>query len=148
MRCSESAETHLLMRSARHIRPWPYPCIRTATQQVERTMHFTPYNSLGKLCEILNRGVRMTPRSRVRRTSSSCSILTSAEVVASKHQLAIAAEVDLDEMTYDGERRSYTWPCRCSSYFEIDEATLERGGELVSCYGCSSHIKVLYQTAD
>lgn len=67
---------------------------------------------------------------------------------AAKLQFAVSAEVDLDEMTFDAQRRTYTWPCRCSSQFEIDEAALERGVDLASCFGCSAHIRVLYQTAE
>ena len=67
---------------------------------------------------------------------------------AAKLQVAVSAEVDLDDMVYDAGKHVYSWPCRCSSHFEIDEASLEKGVDLASCFGCSAHVRVLYQSAE
>lgn len=92
-----------------------------------------------------------TSRCRVRRGALTFRLFLTLVLLiaeAAKLQIAVSAEVDLDDMSYDAQRRIYTWPCRCSSHFEIEEAALERGVELASCFGCSAHIRVLYQVAE
>lgn len=105
----------------------------------------------GKLCEMQAPARPTMSRCKVRPSAllSPAPIHACASIAeAAKLQFAVSAEVDLDEMTFDAERRTYTWPCRCSSQFEIDEAALERGVDLASCFGCSAHIRVLYQTVE
>jgi diphthamide biosynthesis protein 4 len=56
--------------------------------------------------------------------------------------------VDLDEMTYHEDTASYSFACRCgiNGGFEITEEDLERGKDMVECRGCSSVIRVSYET--
>jgi len=55
--------------------------------------------------------------------------------------------VDLDDMTFDSETATYTFPCRCGKEggFAITEDDLEKGRDLVECRGCSSWIRVSYE---
>jgi len=56
-------------------------------------------------------------------------------------------QVDLDDMSYDGETAVYSFPCRCGTGggFHITEDDLEKGKDLVECWGCSSWIRVSYE---
>jgi len=55
--------------------------------------------------------------------------------------------VDLDDMTYNNESATYTFPCRCGKEggFVITEQDLEKGRDIVECRGCSSWIRVSYE---
>lgn len=55
--------------------------------------------------------------------------------------------VDLDDMSYDTETLTYSFPCRCGKQggFAVTEEDLERGRDLVECRGCSSRIRISYE---
>jgi hypothetical protein len=53
--------------------------------------------------------------------------------------------VDLDDMSYDSETLTYSFPCRCGKSFTVTEDDLERGWDLVECKGCSSWIRISYE---
>ena len=55
--------------------------------------------------------------------------------------------VDLDDMTFDEDSGTYTFPCRCGETggFVLTGDDLERGRDIVECRGCSSWIRVLYE---
>ena len=55
--------------------------------------------------------------------------------------------VDLDDMSYDPETLTYSFPCRCGNQggFAITEDDLGRGRDLVECKGCSSRIRICYE---
>ncbi|KAJ2513067.1 hypothetical protein GGI11_004533 [Coemansia sp. RSA 2049] len=57
-------------------------------------------------------------------------------------------EVDLDDMVFDESNRVFSFPCRCSSQYEITEDDLEGGFEIAPCSGCSLKIKVLYDVIE
>lgn len=65
-----------------------------------------------------------------------------------KKDLAIGAEVDLDEMEYDEASLSYLTDCRCSGDYIITENELEAGIEVVGCNNCSLKIRVLYDVVE
>ncbi|CAG8553908.1 11389_t:CDS:2 [Funneliformis caledonium] len=54
-------------------------------------------------------------------------------------------EVDLDDMEYNEETKSYSIPCRCSGYHIITEHDLEQGANITGCTNCSLKIHVLYE---
>lgn len=64
---------------------------------------------------------------------------------AQKKELPIAAEVDLDEMDYSEDTRTFFYPCRCGEGFTVKEEELEKGVECVCCSSCSLMIRLLYQ---
>jgi diphthamide biosynthesis protein 4 len=53
--------------------------------------------------------------------------------------------VDLDDMSYNPETLTYSFPCRCGKKFAMTEDDLERGRDLVECKGCSSWIRISYE---
>ncbi|KAI9505511.1 hypothetical protein GGI25_000986 [Coemansia spiralis] len=65
-----------------------------------------------------------------------------------KFRGVIQDEVDLDDMDFDEEIRVFSFPCRCSSQYEISEDDLDEGREIAPCSGCSLKIKVLYDVAE
>jgi diphthamide biosynthesis protein 4 len=65
-----------------------------------------------------------------------------------KKDLAIAAEVDLDDMEYSEEDGSFAYLCRCSGDYVITEEELENGIEVVGCNNCSLKIRVLYDVIE
>ncbi|KAI7833552.1 hypothetical protein BX661DRAFT_178601 [Kickxella alabastrina] len=57
-------------------------------------------------------------------------------------------EIDLDDMDFDEDSGTYSFPCRCSGRYSIAESDLEAGREIAPCVDCSLKIKVLYEAAD
>ncbi|KAJ2547401.1 hypothetical protein EV175_005235 [Coemansia sp. RSA 1933] len=53
-------------------------------------------------------------------------------------------EVDLDDMDHDESAAVFSYPCRCSSQYEIHECDLDEGRDIAPCSGCSLKIRVLY----
>ncbi|KAJ2749479.1 hypothetical protein IWQ56_007221, partial [Coemansia nantahalensis] len=54
-------------------------------------------------------------------------------------------EIDLDEMAFDEDARTYTFPCRCSGSYSISEDDLGLGRDIAPCTDCSLKIRVLYE---
>lgn len=66
---------------------------------------------------------------------------------ALRKTVAIAEEVDLEDMQFHESPAScsYSWPCRCGCSYVVTEDQLAAGQDVVSCGGCSLHIRVLYE---
>ncbi|KAI9207711.1 DnaJ domain-containing protein [Polychytrium aggregatum] len=56
----------------------------------------------------------------------------------------IDADVDIDEMQYDEDTRSFVFPCRCGGLYVATEANLEVRNDVAPCSTCSLRIRVLY----
>ncbi|XP_068731700.1 dnaJ homolog subfamily C member 24-like [Montipora capricornis] len=56
----------------------------------------------------------------------------------------VSAEVDLDDMEYHEDIRTFSSVCRCSGEYLISESDLENGQDTVCCSGCTLSIRVLY----
>ncbi|KAI7900648.1 uncharacterized protein BX663DRAFT_517114 [Cokeromyces recurvatus] len=65
-----------------------------------------------------------------------------------KKDLAIGAEVDLDDMEYNEDEGSYSYVCRCSGDYIITEEELNEGIEVIGCNNCSLKIRVLYDVVE
>ncbi|KAI9473580.1 MAG: DNAJ heat shock N-terminal domain-containing protein [Benjaminiella poitrasii] len=65
-----------------------------------------------------------------------------------KKDLAIGAEVDLDDMEYMEDDGSYSLVCRCSGDYIITEDELNEGIDVVGCNNCSLKIRVLYDVVE
>ncbi|KAI8986012.1 hypothetical protein BDB01DRAFT_787347 [Pilobolus umbonatus] len=65
-----------------------------------------------------------------------------------KKDIAINAEVDLDDMEYAEGEGIYTFDCRCSGVYIISEDELESGIEIISCDNCSLKIRVMYDEVE
>ncbi|PVU89549.1 hypothetical protein BB559_005055 [Furculomyces boomerangus] len=57
----------------------------------------------------------------------------------------INENVDLEEMEFNQDTLDYTYGCRCSGNYIINEEDLERGVDIVGCDMCSLKIRVLYE---
>jgi len=68
-----------------------------------------------------------------------------AEETLRKTSIAISEEVDLEDMQFHEEPPYYSWPCRCGCSYVVTEDQLAEGEDVVSCSGCSLHIRVLYE---
>ena len=66
--------------------------------------------------------------------------------------------IDLDDMSYSEETRSWTWPCRCGNspaYAVPEEALWDltvdhngRGEVIVACEGCSLYKRVVFEDTE
>jgi diphthamide biosynthesis protein 4 len=65
-----------------------------------------------------------------------------------KKDLAIGAEVDLDDMEYNEDKKLFSLVCRCSGDYIITEDELETGIDVVGCNNCSLRIRVLYDVIE
>ncbi|KAG0739856.1 hypothetical protein G6F57_005208 [Rhizopus arrhizus] len=65
-----------------------------------------------------------------------------------KQDLAIGAEVDLDDMEYSEKDKSFSLECRCSGNYIITENDLENDIDIVGCNNCSLKIRVLYEVLE
>lgn len=53
-------------------------------------------------------------------------------------------EIEIEDMTFDEERKIYTYPCPCGDKFEISLEDLKFGEEVATCPSCSLIILVIY----
>lgn len=53
-------------------------------------------------------------------------------------------EVDLDEMDFDEDTRTWSYPCPCGDLFAITEDQLYDGEEIATCPSCSLKLRVRY----
>lgn len=81
---------------------------------------------------------------------SSCGYGDSRENLGqrNKKDVAIGAEVDLDDMEYNEDEASFSLVCRCSGDYVITEDELEAGIDVVGCNNCSLRIRVLYDVVE
>ncbi|ELA46776.1 hypothetical protein VCUG_01735 [Vavraia culicis subsp. floridensis] len=57
-------------------------------------------------------------------------------------------EVDLEDFTYDEERKAYVYPCPCGDKFVITVDELMIGETKATCPSCSLVLKVSYDFDD
>ncbi|KAJ3145940.1 Diphthamide biosynthesis protein 3 [Geranomyces variabilis] len=57
-------------------------------------------------------------------------------------------EVEIEDMDYDEETKTYYYPCPCGDKFEITEEDLKDGEEIARCPSCSLIIRVIYDPDD
>jgi len=57
-------------------------------------------------------------------------------------------EVDIDDMDWNEETRTYTSPCPCGDMFVVTEDQLFNGETIAKCPSCSLVIKVIYNPDD
>ncbi|KAG2207214.1 hypothetical protein INT47_012267 [Mucor saturninus] len=70
------------------------------------------------------------------------------ECQRNKQDMAIGAEVDLDDMEHNEAQQSFSMVCRCSGDYVITEDELEVGIDVVGCNNCSLRIRVLYDVIE
>jgi diphthamide biosynthesis protein 3 len=53
-------------------------------------------------------------------------------------------EIEIEDMTWDPEKRVYHYPCPCGDRFEISRKQLTNYEDVATCPSCSLIIRVIY----
>jgi len=53
-------------------------------------------------------------------------------------------EIEIEDMEFDEDSRTYFYPCPCGDRFQITKAQLLDGEEAATCPSCSLIIRVIY----
>ena len=56
----------------------------------------------------------------------------------------IYEEVEIEDMTYDEETSTYTYPCPCGDKFSITLEELHDEEDIALCPSCTLRIRVIY----
>lgn len=57
-------------------------------------------------------------------------------------------DVEIEDMEWNDELQSYTYPCPCGDLFQITKEELKIGEEIARCPSCSLYITVIYNLED
>ncbi|EKM78863.1 hypothetical protein AGABI1DRAFT_85755 [Agaricus bisporus var. burnettii JB137-S8] len=57
-------------------------------------------------------------------------------------------EIEIEDMTWDAEKRVYHYPCPCGDRFEISRKQLADYEDIAICPSCSLVIRVVYDPLD
>ncbi|CAK8534172.1 unnamed protein product [Lathyrus sativus] len=57
-------------------------------------------------------------------------------------------DVEIEDMEWNEELQSYTYPCPCGDLFQITKEDLKLGEEIARCPSCSLYITVIYNMED
>jgi len=58
----------------------------------------------------------------------------------------IYEEVEIEDMKYDPEKMTYTYPCPCGDKFTIALEELHDGEDIATCPSCTLRIKVIFDS--
>lgn len=53
-------------------------------------------------------------------------------------------EIEIEDMTWDEEKKVYHYPCPCGDRFEISRSQLANYEDIATCPSCSLIIRVIY----
>ena len=62
--------------------------------------------------------------------------------------MSIYEEIEIEDMTYDPDDFSYTYPCPCGDKFRITLEELWDGEDVAKCPSCTLRIMVIYEEED
>jgi diphthamide biosynthesis protein 3 len=62
--------------------------------------------------------------------------------------MSIYEEVEIEDMEYDENDFSYTYPCPCGDKFRITLEELHDGEDIAKCPSCTLRIMVIYEPED
>lgn len=62
--------------------------------------------------------------------------------------MSIYEEVEIEDMVYDENDYSYTYPCPCGDKFRITLEDLWDGEDIAKCPSCTLRIMVIYEESD
>jgi hypothetical protein len=68
------------------------------------------------------------------------------EVVDSAEVENIYDEVEIDDLEFDCEDRTFYYPCPCGDKFRISLEQMKSGYVIATCPSCSLQIKVIYDS--
>ncbi|RZC77365.1 hypothetical protein C5167_001567 [Papaver somniferum] len=57
-------------------------------------------------------------------------------------------DVEIEDMEWSEELKSFTYPCPCGDLFQITKEELQIGEEIARCPSCSLYITVIYNMED
>jgi diphthamide biosynthesis protein 3 len=57
-------------------------------------------------------------------------------------------EIEIEDMTYDPETLTYSYPCPCGDKFKIMLEDLWDGEDIADCQSCTLFISVIYEEKD
>ncbi|CAI0406773.1 unnamed protein product [Linum tenue] len=57
-------------------------------------------------------------------------------------------DVEIEDMEWNEELQSFTYPCPCGDLFQITKEDLRIGEEIARCPSCSLYITVIYNPED
>jgi diphthamide biosynthesis protein 3 len=57
--------------------------------------------------------------------------------------MSVYDEIEIEDMTYLAESRSFTYPCPCGDKFIVSAADLLGGEDIAPCPSCSLRIRVI-----
>lgn len=58
---------------------------------------------------------------------------------------AVYDEIEISQMDYNEETRTFSYPCPCGDLFLLTEDQIADGEDIARCPSCSLIIRVLYQ---
>lgn len=58
--------------------------------------------------------------------------------------MSIYDEVEIEDMTWNAENRTFYYPCPCGDKFYISLEDLMNGEDVAKCPSCSLRIRVIY----
>jgi diphthamide biosynthesis protein 3 len=60
----------------------------------------------------------------------------------------IYEEIEIEDMIYDENDLSYTYPCPCGDLFRVTLEELHDGDDIAKCPSCTLRIRVIYDVDD
>lgn len=54
-------------------------------------------------------------------------------------------EIEIEDMTYDPETLTYSYPCPCGDRFKVSLEDLWDGEDIADCNSCTLYIQVIYE---
>ncbi|KAG7360618.1 CSL zinc finger domain containing protein [Nitzschia inconspicua] len=54
-------------------------------------------------------------------------------------------EIEIEDMTYDPETCTYSYPCPCGDRFKVSLEDLWDGEDIADCNSCTLYIQVIYE---
>jgi len=54
-------------------------------------------------------------------------------------------EIEIEDMTFDAETQTYSYPCPCGDRFKVSLEDLWDGEDVADCQSCTLFIQVIYE---
>jgi diphthamide biosynthesis protein 3 len=64
------------------------------------------------------------------------------------HTMPLYEEIEFEDLIFDSETESYSYPCPCGDKFKISLEELWDGEDIADCQSCTLFIKVIYEEED
>ncbi|KAL3937417.1 MAG: hypothetical protein SGARI_002133, partial [Bacillariaceae sp.] len=57
-------------------------------------------------------------------------------------------EIEIEDMTYDPQTLTYSYPCPCGDRFKVTLEDLWDGDDIADCNSCTLYVQVIYEECD